>query len=162
MNPNINAEIQVTLLPCHDGNRQSIWRSLRRSNESSKEGDSRVRSVKSYRQVKSPPSSPTDKSKAHVQVLPTSQKPTGDSLPRYVPTSLPRSRPWSLPRSRPRFYYSSLSRAQPCSRPDAHRSGLPTTITASSSIYKSMPSTDDYQLQHTECMWKHCTELRQR
>jgi len=34
MNPNSNSEIQVTLLPSHNGNRQSIWwRSHRRSNE---------------------------------------------------------------------------------------------------------------------------------
>jgi len=45
-----------TLQPSHDGNRQSIrWWSRRRSNECSKTADSRVRSVKSYRQVKSPP-----------------------------------------------------------------------------------------------------------
>ena len=40
-----------------------------------KQGDSRVRSVKSYRQVNSPP---------------------GGSLPRHTPTSLPRCRPRSL------------------------------------------------------------------
>jgi len=99
INPNINLEIQVTLLPSHDGNRQSIrWRSRRRSNKYSKEGDSRVFMIN--RQVKSPPGgslprhaptrlqrSPTDKSKAHLEavcrdthrqvyqeVLPTSQK----------------------------------------------------------------------------------------
>jgi len=64
MNPNINSEIQVTLLPSHDGNRQWIWwKSQRRSHEFSKAGDSRVESGKSYRQptfksywqAKSPP-----------------------------------------------------------------------------------------------------------
>jgi len=32
MNPNINSEMQVTLLPRQDGNRQSIWWSHRQSN----------------------------------------------------------------------------------------------------------------------------------
>jgi len=51
MNPNSNSEIQVTLLPSHDGNRQWIWwRSRRRSNKFSKEGDSRVELVRSYGQ----------------------------------------------------------------------------------------------------------------
>ena len=92
INPNINSEIEVTLLPSHDGNRQSIWRSSRRSNEFSEEGYSRVRSVKTYRQAKTPP---------------------GGGLPRHTPTSLPRSptdkskvrREACLP-SRPRFYWS--------------------------------------------------------
>jgi hypothetical protein len=55
MNPNINLEIEVTLLPSHDGNRQSMWwRSCRRSHEISKTGKLPC---------------------VHDQFLPTSQKP---------------------------------------------------------------------------------------
>jgi len=58
INPNINSEIEVTLLPSHHGNRQSIWcRSRRRSNEFSKEGDSRVYTISFY------------KSKAHLEAV---------------------------------------------------------------------------------------------
>jgi len=71
INPNINSEIEVTLLPTANAKRQSIWWwSRRRSNEFSEEGDSRVYTIKSYRQVKSPP---------------------GGGLPRHAPTSLPKS-----------------------------------------------------------------------
>ena len=91
MYPNINLEIQITILPRYNGDRQSIW-SRWRSNEESKDGDSLVKSVKSYQQVKSPPGGglpntctdkstkrSTDKSaKTHQQVyrevLPRSQK----------------------------------------------------------------------------------------
>ena len=92
MNPNINLEIEVTLLPSHDSNRQSIWwRSRRRSNEMSKEGDSRVYTIKSYWQVKSPPTgclprqAPTNLQvvdrqlcgEVHRQVYEVDQHPTG-------------------------------------------------------------------------------------
>jgi hypothetical protein len=75
MNPNSNSEIQVTLLPSQDGNQQSMMQKSSTEQRTFNEGDSRVRSVKSYRQVNSPP---------------------GGSLPRHAPTSLPRSRPRSL------------------------------------------------------------------
>jgi len=52
INPNSNLEIQVTLLPSHDGNRQSIWWSCQPRNEFSK-----MEIAMSTR------SSPTDKSK---------------------------------------------------------------------------------------------------
>jgi len=42
-----------------------------------KEGDCRVRPVKPYKQVRRPPTSPANQSKEHLQVLPTSQSPTG-------------------------------------------------------------------------------------
>ena len=134
MNPNISSEIQITLPPRPDGNWQSIW-SRRRSNEYSKEGDSHVRSVKSYRQVKSQHGGSLPR---HV---PTSQMPTEGSVLRHAPTSLPRSRPWSLPRNRPRFYQSRLPRSQQWCRPDGHQSGLPKTIT------ETMPITDEHRLQ---------------
>jgi hypothetical protein len=76
----LQSRITIIQLPSRDGNRQTIrWRSRRRSNKFSKEGDSRVRPAKSYRQVK---------------------RPREDSLPKHAPTSRPRS----IPRSRPRFY----------------------------------------------------------
>ena len=72
INPNINSEMEVTLLPSHDGNRRSIWwRSCWRSNKFSKEGDSLAYTIKSYREVRSPPAG---------------------SQPRHPPTSLTRSR----------------------------------------------------------------------
>jgi len=54
MNRNINSEIEVTLLQSYDGNRQSIgWRSHRRSNKISNEGDSPVYTIN--RQLDGPP-----------------------------------------------------------------------------------------------------------
>jgi len=118
MNPNSNLEIQGTLLPSHNGNGQSIWRSRRRSNEFlKKQEDSRVKPVTTYRQVKSPP---------------------GGSLPRHTPASLPWSptdkskvrREASLP-SWPSSYWRRSPRGQPWSRPDGHRSRTPKTIAVS-------------------------------
>jgi hypothetical protein len=71
-----------------------------------KEGDSRVYTIKSYRQVNSPP---------------------GGNLLKHTPTSLPRSRREKSTESRLRFYCSRLSKAQRRSRPDGHQSGLPKT-----------------------------------
>jgi len=51
MNPNANSEIQVTLLLCYNGNRPTIWRSYRQSNEFPKQGDGRVRLVKANQEV---------------------------------------------------------------------------------------------------------------
>ena len=68
MNPNINLGVQVTRLPSQNGNRQPIrWRSRRRNNKFSKDGDSRVSMIN--QQVKRPP---------------------GGSLPRHAPTRLQR------------------------------------------------------------------------
>jgi len=68
--------------------------SRRWSNELKKGGDSHVYTIKSYRQVESPPA--------------------GSLLrhtPRSRPSSLPRGWPTSLPRSRPRVSWSRLLRA---------------------------------------------------
>jgi len=53
LNPNSNSEIEVTLRPSHDDNRQSTWwRRRRRSNEFSKGGDNHLSTIKSYQQLK--------------------------------------------------------------------------------------------------------------
>jgi hypothetical protein len=77
-----HTEITITILNHDYTATEPRWQStidmMKSSTEQrifKKEGDSRVKSVKSYRQVKSPP---------------------GDSLPRHAPTSLPRSRLRSL------------------------------------------------------------------
>ena len=164
IDPNINSEIEVTLLPSHDANRQSIWwRSRRWSNKNSQEGDSRVYMIN--RQVKSPRGgsllrhaptrlqrSPTNKSKAHLE-----------AVYRDTPISLPRNRPASL-QSQPRFYWSRLSRAQPWSWPDGHRSGLPMT-TGLVKQYLSqwhLPITTGckiYSTEHAEAMHRAQTAL---
>ena len=69
-------EIKITILNHDYTATEPRWQStidmMKSSTEQrifKKEGDSRVRSVKSYRPVKSPPSSPTDKSKAHLEAV---------------------------------------------------------------------------------------------
>jgi len=139
----LQSRITITLLPSRDGNRPSIrWRSRRRSNKFSKEGDSRVRPAKSYRQVKSP---------------------RGGSLPKHAP----RSRPRTIPRSRPRFYWSRLWGEHTyevdriVTEADFDR-WLPnqdeSTNLRLNAEYRWLPAAR-YILQS---MRKHCTELRQR
>jgi len=82
-------------------------------------------------------SSPTDK------LNPTERQPCETSTKKSTEKST-----GSLP-NQPRFYWSRLSRAQPWSQLDGHWSELQTTITASSSMYETIPLTDDYQLQQT-------------
>jgi hypothetical protein len=83
-----------------------------------KEGDSRVNTSKSYRQVE-----------AHLEVA---YRDTHREVDRDVYVDQDST---------------EVARAHARSRPDGHRSGLPKTITESSSIYESMPLTDDYRLQ---------------
>jgi len=134
INPNTISEIEVTLPPSDNGNRQSIgWRRPQRSNKFSKEGDSRVDKI--YQHVKRPP---------------------GGSQPRHAPTmlqSIPTHkskvpREASLP-SCQRLYWSHISRLQPWSRPDGHRSWHPRMIASWNNIHESMPSADHYQPQNS-------------
>jgi len=76
-------------------------------------------------------SSPTNKSKAHLEAV------YGGHAPRSQLRNWPASR-----QSRPRLYWSHLYRAHPWCRLDGHRSGLPMTIT------ESMSTTNDCQLQN--------------
>jgi len=75
---------------------------------------------------------------------------TGSSpINKSKPTERQSCKMWTrgLLTSRPRFYRSRLLRPHPCSPPDGHRSGVWKMITKSSSIYASMPLTDNYRLQ---------------
>ena len=65
----LQCRIMITLLPRHDGHRQSIWwRRRRRSNEFSEGGDNHLYTIKFYQQL---------------------QSPRGGNLPRHVPCSRP-------------------------------------------------------------------------
>jgi len=110
----------------------------------------------------------TDKSKAHLQVLPRSQEPGGGNIARHTLKGLPISWPMGLPRSRliglpirwsssllrsqQRFYQSRMSREQPWCQADGHQCGLPTTISESSSSNTSRPLPDDNCLQDMFCI----------
>jgi len=99
-------------------------------------------------------SSPTDKSKPNLEAV-------YQDTPQHVNSDVYREVEWQV------YQVDQDSAEATCrernyKRQDGHRSGLPTTITASSSIYQSTLSTDDYLLQHTQCVRKHCRELIQR
>jgi len=98
-------------------------------------------------------SSPTDKSKAHLEAV------CRDTHRQVYPEVLLTSDEYAK-----RQVYQvdqdsteAAYREQPWSWPDGHWSGLPKMIT------KSMPLTDDYRLHDIfyRSMRKHCTELRQ-
>jgi len=135
----LQSRFMIKLLPSHDGNRQAIWwRRRRRSNEFSKGGDNHLYTIKSNQQLKAHREAIYQDTYPEVdQSRPTDKltRPPGGNLP----THAPRSQPTWL-----RFYWSRISRAQPGRWPDDHLSGPRTTITKSSSIYQSMPLTDDY------------------
>ena len=77
--------------------------------------------------------------------------PTRASPARKAPRCLP---------SRRKFRWSGLSKAQPWSRPERHRSWLPMMNIQSRWTYESMPSTNDYWLH--DILYRACTSTAWR
>ena len=122
LNPNSSLEIQVTLLPSQDGNRQPIWsRSRRRSNELSK----KEIAVSTW-------SSPTDKLIAHLEAVyqevdrEVYWESTKILLKPPIESAMTKSTGWSPKRTSKDHAWSSRT-------------------------YELMPLTDDYRLQEIFC-----------